>query len=473
MSQLISIRANAMSFSPTPALDELSTEWQARLDTFPEAVRKQTARIAEQHKAELAEHFYSAMLQHREAAQFLAHDEVKTRLGKSMQNWITNLYSSHNTTDIQSLIAHQSKIGEVHARIAIPVHLVLRGARLLKQQLISILRAELPEDQKEAAASFCATLIDLAMEIMSHAYSDSHNRHSRAEESYRLFSVAQNMVGEKERQRAALLDWENQLMFDIAMNTEVAKLPRINASEFGLWFRHKGAHGFEGAAETEVILDTMLRIDDVLLPLCAQRHNEDSEKNNRQWLRDLHDQAKSIAYHLDLLFEQNSELESGRDILTRLLNRKYLSVVLNRQINYARTSNHPFAVLSLDLDYFKQINDTHGHEAGDLVLQQFASLMLNRSRAGDYLFRMGGEEFLMVLVDVNEKSAARAADNICAAVANETFRLPQDVTLQVTASIGLALFNGHPDYQQLLRRSDDALYEAKHNGRNQVVVAPV
>ena len=58
-------------------------------------------------------------------------------------------------------------------------------------------------------------------------------------------------------------------------------------------------------------------------------------------------------------------------------------------------------------------------------------------------------------------------------VANETFRLPQDVTLQVTASIGLALFNGHPDYQQLLRRSDDALYQAKHNGRNQVVVAPV
>lgn len=461
-----------MTSSPVSPLDELTNEWQERLNSFPEPVRKQTARLAEQHKTELAAHFYSAMLQHREAAQFLSHDEVKTRLSKSMENWITNLYNMHETTDIQSVIAHQNKIGEVHARISIPVHLVLRGARLLKQQLISILRAELPRDQREPAASFCATLIDLSMEIMSHAYSASHNRHSRAEESYRLFSVAQNMVGEKEKQRGALLNWENQLMFDIAMNTAADQLPRIATSEFGLWFRHKGAHGFEGAAETALILDTMLHIDDVSLPLFGLRPNEDGEQNNRQLLRDLHEQVKSIAYHLDLLFEQNNELESGRDVLTRLLNRKYLSVVLNRQISYARSSGSSFAVLTIDLDHFKQINDTHGHDGGDLVLQQFASLMLNRSRAGDYLFRMGGEEFLVVLVDVNDQSAARAAENIRLAVAAETFRLPQEVSLQVTASMGLALFNGHPDYQQLLRRSDTALYEAKHSGRNRVVIAP-
>lgn len=457
----------------TPStLDELTSEWQACLASFPEPVRKETARLAEQHKTELAAHFYSAMLQHREAAQFLSHDEVKVRLSKSMENWITNLYNSHDATDIQSVIAHQNKIGEIHARISIPVHLVLRGARLLKRQLISILRTELPDSQREPAASFCATLVDLSMELMSHAYSSSHNRHSRAEESYRLFSVAQNMIGEKEKQRGALLNWENQLMFDIAMNTTADQLPRIAASEFGLWFRHKGAHGFEGATETGLILDTMLHIDDVSLPLFALRPNDDNGENNRQLLRDLHEQVKSIAYHLDLLFEQNNELESGRDVLTRLLNRKYLSVVLNRQISYARTSGNPFAVLSIDLDHFKQINDTHGHDAGDLVLQQFAALMLNRSRAGDYLFRMGGEEFLVVLVDVNDKSAARAAENIRAAVTAETFRLPQDVNLKVTASLGLAVFNGHPDYQQLLRRSDAALYEAKHGGRNQVVIAP-
>lgn len=458
--------------APQYSLDELTSEWQQRLDSFPLHIRQLVAQTAEHHRTALATHFYTAMLQHKEAAHFLSHDEVKNRLSKSMENWITNLYASHNTTDIQSVIAHQNRIGDVHARISLPVHLVLRGARLLKHQLISVLREEQSPQDAANASLFAATLIDLAMEIMSHAYSNSHDRNSRAEESYRLFAVTQNIATEKEKQRAALLDWENQLMFDIAMNLSGGQLPRLQGSEFGLWFRHKGAHGFEGAMETGLILDAMAKIDDALLPLFGLHKPEDALPDNLQLLRELREQSKSIAYHLDLLFEQNNELESGRDVLTRLLNRKYLSVVLNKQINYARNSTSAFAVLSIDLDHFKQINDNHGHEAGDLVLQQFASLMLNRSRAGDYLFRMGGEEFMMIMVDVNRDKAERAAEKIRQLIAAETFRLPQDVTMQVTASMGLALFNGHPDYQQLLRRSDTALYEAKHNGRNRVVIAP-
>src|SRR5690606_36553400 len=147
-----------------------------------------------------------------------------------------------------------------------------------------------------------------------------------------LFAVTQNIATEKEKQRAALLDWENQLMFDIAMNLNGGQLPRLQGSEFGLWFRHKGAHGFEGAMETGLILDAMAKIDDALLPLFGLHKPEDALPDNLQLLRELREQSKSIAYHLDLLFEQNNELESGRDVLTRLLNRKYLSVVLNKQI---------------------------------------------------------------------------------------------------------------------------------------------
>lgn len=458
--------------APRFSMDELTLEWQERLDSFPMEIRQATARLAEQHRTELASYFYSSMLQHREAAMFLSHEEVKSRLSRSMESWITNLYGSHDTSDIQSVIAHQHTIGEVHARISIPVHLVLRGARLLKEQFAVILHQTLPPAQATAASSFCATLIDLAMEIMSHAYSTSHDRKSRAEESYRLFAVTQNIASEKEKQRAALLDWENQMMFDVATHLTAEQLPRLSASEFGLWFRHKGAHGFEGAVETGLILESINRIDDELLPMFARPGNDARGQNSTQLLRELREQTRSIAYHLELLFEQNNELESGRDVLTRLLNRKYLSVVLNKQIQYARASNTSFAVLSIDLDNFKQLNDGHGHEAGDLVLQQFASLLLNKSRAGDYLFRMGGEEFLLIMVDVNARSAARAAEKIRALIASEVFRLPQDVNLHLTASLGLALFNGHPDYQQLLRRSDAALYEAKHNGRDRVVIAP-
>src|SRR5690606_42152832 len=124
------------------------------------------------------------------------------------------------------------------------------------------------------------------------------------------------------------------------------------------------------------------------------------------------------------------------------------------------------------LAHFMQINDSHGHSAGVLVLRQVAALLLNRSRAGDYLFRMGGEQFLMIMVDVNDHSAAKAADNIRRAIAAETFRLPQDVTIHLTVSLGPAVYNGHPHYQQLLPRADDALYDAKNNGRHRVVIAP-
>lgn len=457
---------------PQYTLDEHTVEWQEGLNGFPAELRQQTALLAEQHKTELATQFYTAMLAHREAALFLSHEEVKTRLSKSMEAWIVNLYASHDAADIQSVIAHQRKIGEVHARISIPVHLVLRGARLLKQRFIEVLHAELPLDQATLASSFSVMLVDLAMEIMSHAYSASNDRNSRAEESYRMFAVAQNIASEREKQRAALLDWENQVMFDIATDLKADQLPRLSASEFGLWFRHKGAHGFEGAPESKLIFDTIVQVDEVLLPLFTQRLTSGHSQQSLQFLRDLREKTRSIAYHLDLLFEQNNELEAGRDVLTRLLNRKYLSVVLNKQIAYTRTAKEGFAALSIDVDHFKQINDNYGHEAGDMMLQQFALLLLNKSRAGDYLFRMGGEEFLIILVDVNDSNAARAAENIRQQIAEETFRLPHDGKIHVTASVGLAMFNGHPDYQQLLRRSDAALYEAKRGGRNRVVIAP-
>jgi len=308
--------------------------------------------------------------------------------------------------------------------------------------------------------------VDLAMEIMSHAYSAAHDRNSRNEEAYRLFSVTQNIAAEKETQRAALFDWENQLMFDQAVGQPGAHLPRILASEFGLWFRHKGAHAFEGSREAGQIIEAMEQIDDVILPL----FDGDAEERIAR-LRELRETVKSIRFNLDSLFEQNNALEAGRDVLTRLLNRKFLPVVLNRQVSHARTHGTPFSVLALDIDYFKRINDSFGHDAGDRVLQQLATVLVNSSRAGDYLFRLGGEEFLMLLVDTDLNGARRTAEKLRASVEREVFRLPQDRTLNVTLSVGVACFNGHPDYQQLMRRADEGLYAAKHGGRNQVVVA--
>ena len=452
---------------PRLSVEQLSQEWGLLNQKFSQQSRRFVLEFCIRHAVDLTETFYSEMMADPAASLFLSHDQFQGRLSLSMRRWLEGLFDSEDEVALARIIAEQKKVGEVHARIDIPVHLVLRGARCLKDRFISLLQedCELSEREHLDAARLMSDTVDLAMEIMSHAYSASHDRNSRNEEAYRLFSVTQNIATEKERQRAALFDWENQLMFDQAVGQSGEHLPRILASEFGLWFRHKGAHAFEGAPEAQQILDAMERIDDVILPLFDQ---DPAERIAR--LRELRETVKAIRFSLDHLFEQNNELEAGRDVLTRLLNRKFLPVVLTRQVSHARSHGTPFSVLALDIDYFKQINDSYGHEAGDRVLQQLASLLINSSRAGDYLFRLGGEEFLMLLVDTGLDGARRVAEKLRRGVEQEVFRLPQDRTLNITLSIGVACFNGHPDYQQLMRRADDGLYQAKHSGRNRVVV---
>ena len=453
---------------PRLSVEQLSQEWSLLNQRFSAKSRRFVLSFCTRHAVELTEQFYSEMLADPAAALFLSHDQVQGRLSQSMRRWLEGLFDAEAEGGLARIIAEQKKVGEVHARIDIPVHLVLRGARCLKDRFIELLHEdrELSDREHLDTARLMSDTVDLAMEIMSHAYSAAHDRNSRNEEAYRLFSVTQNIAAEKETQRAALFDWENQLMFDQAVGQPGAHLPRILASEFGLWFRHKGAHAFEGSREAGQIIEAMEQIDDVILPL----FDGDAEERIAR-LRELRETVKSIRFNLDNLFEQNNALEAGRDVLTRLLNRKFLPVVLNRQVSHARTHGTPFSVLALDIDYFKRINDSFGHDAGDRVLQQLATVLVNSSRAGDYLFRLGGEEFLMLLVDTDLNGARRTAEKLRASVEREVFRLPQDRTLNVTLSVGVACFNGHPDYQQLMRRADEGLYAAKHGGRNQVVVA--
>lgn len=142
---------------------------------------------------------------------------------------------------------------------------------------------------------------------------------------------------------------------------------------------------------------------------------------------------------------------------------------MSKEVLYSRQSGHSFAVLLIDVDHFKQINDTYGHEAGDQALQQIAGLLTSNTRGGDYAFRHGGEEFLLVLVDIEPTRALQVAESLRQRIASESFRIGGQV-LQLSVSIGVAVHDGHPDYQRLLRRADQALYQAKRDGRNRSVL---
>jgi len=446
-------------------------EWCAIAQSTPEACRQALAEAVAADAKQLASHFYAYMLGHTQAKVFLDHESVHSRLHGSMMRWLVEIFR-YPLQDLSAVVAHQRYIGEVHARIRIPIYLVARGARLIKKDLAGILAAQFGDAVLlEKGVSYVNQIIDLALELMSASYEKYSQRGAREDEAYRMHSVGQNIAVERERQRAVLLEWGQEVLFTLHRSSGTTQLPSLGKSEFGLWFSHKAAAMFEedpDVGQIEIIIE---RIDSTLLPMLRTPGVE--LRSRDELIRALQAELNDIKFHLTHLFERHQEAENGRDTLTRLLNRRFLPAVMNREIKMAQTRHTGFALLLLDLDHFKRVNDSHGHDAGDLVLQQVATLLLGSVRNGDFIFRYGGEELLVMLVEVDAKSAARLAELIRLKIETTPLSIGHGQSVNVSVSIGLAMYGGHPDHQYLITQADEAMYQAKQQGRNRVVCAAV
>ncbi len=448
---------------------EFAADWQRLSEETPVELRRLVGEIVRQQAAGLADLFYRNMLDDEEARTFLDNDLVNQRLHASMQRWLCELFSD----DLQypeAIYKHQCHIGEVHARIQVPIALVMRGARMLKHAIHGhLVESSLGRGELVKASNFVAETIELALDAMTDYYVIDMEKQTRTDEAYRMFALGQNMLAERERQRAAILEWAQQILLKLLAEGSAAELPDIKHSEFGMWLQHKAAIIFESAPELEQIRRRIEDVEKSLFPkLIESRKNPGGAG---ALMKQIEAGIAEIKFMLGGLFDRFIEVESGRDALTRLLNRRFLPAVLTREMALARRSGVPFAVLLLDLDRFKKINDTYGHAAGDLVLQQAADLVTGSVRAGDFVFRYGGEEMLVVLVEVDKEQALQVAESIRQKFAAEPLRIGDGQTTSVTTSIGIATYNGHPDYETMLKDADGALYEAKEAGRNRCVVS--
>ena len=174
----------------------------------------------------------------------------------------------------------------------------------------------------------------------------------------------------------------------------------------------------------------------------------------------------------DELRRRNEELDrvSRTDSLTGLHNRRHVEEYLARLVSLARRNVEPIAVLVIDIDWFKTVNDTHGHDAGDAVLREVAGRLQDSVRLEDMIGRWGGEEFLVVLPNTTDQGAAELAERLRQVVADTPCRLADGDAVQVTISVGCAA-SLIDDAGRLVRSADAAMYEAKQTGRNRVVVA--
>ncbi len=221
----------------------------------------------------------------------------------------------------------------------------------------------------------------------------------------------------------------------------------------------------------------------VCVPMTAQNdgigtlHLQSSHASlqSRRFVEEDLDLINSIAEYVALAIanlgmHEKLREQATRDKLTGLYNRHYVQEWFTLELRRAQRHGRPVCALMLDIDHFKRVNDTFGHEAGDLVLRELAGALGRLGRKSDVVSRYGGEEFLMLLPECPLGAAVRKAE----LVRQEIEKLPFDSGNRplgtVTVSIGVAAFPDHAeDADALLRCADDALYRAKQTGRNRVV----
>ena len=156
------------------------------------------------------------------------------------------------------------------------------------------------------------------------------------------------------------------------------------------------------------------------------------------------------------------------DALTEAHNKRYMLDFLERELARANRYRRPLSLVMLDLDHFKQINDIHGHLAGDHVLRELSRRLRSRIRKEELLARYGGEEFAVVLPEAGHRGALRFSEQVRALIAAEPFEFEGD-RIAVTVSIGVATLTDQEELHHFIKRADEHMYQAKRGGRNRVV----
>lgn len=167
---------------------------------------------------------------------------------------------------------------------------------------------------------------------------------------------------------------------------------------------------------------------------------------------------------------EQANLNAITDELTKIPNRRGFNDAIQEIIETTLQEQSTFVVILLDLDYFKLVNDQFGHVIGDSTLRYVAKLLNEEIKGRDYIARVGGEEFAVLLPNTTYDASLQVAENIRLRIANQLLRVKnQEHPLKLTVSAGVAIYRDHESVEQLLQRADDALYMAKDKGRNLVV----
>jgi diguanylate cyclase len=306
--------------------------------------------------------------------------------------------------------------------------------------------------------AFKAELEDLALRITSPERPKRIELHFEQRKNKLLSFI--------ERQKSYIADREKELRDIIDLLTKAMANLDVENHEF-----------YQRVYDQSEKMEQITRLDDIKKIKSALKLEVDQMREIVEYKKDQDKrQVKHLAGQVDALQQelQKARTKSMTDGLTGVYNREAFDSTLGECIERSLVMNTGFALLILDLDDFKTINDTHGHLIGDRVLMAFAKKCKDTVRGDDIVARYGGEEFAVILSGANLRNALAKARQICGAVASARYATCdggncEEDYFSVTVSIGVSVFKKGDTAENLIARADKALYKAKRSGKNRAV----
>ena len=414
---------------------------------------------------EISSNFFSTLTSVGEAAQFFSTDEVKQTHKDKVYEWMLDVFHLRDDKEIEEYILRQLEIGHVHARVHVPLHLMNLANRTLKREISkAIIVVNAKGNTARDIYTVITMLLDTALAVMSESYYDDVMVEQRDKQSLYFNVVGKDLAMRCENIRAELYLWQVNCFKMLEESAGKMKLTSMIAeSEFGLWLLHKAPVYFE-VDDVKGIINNLDKIGADMNAFNA------GVMGKADVMASIDKNISAISWALTSLKENAISTDSARDPLTKVFNRRYLDIVMHKETSYCIRRNKTYVVLLIDIDDFKGVNDTYGHKAGDQVLGNLALIMRNSIKAGDFVFRYGGEEFLLLLTDMTVENSENIAERLLKEVEQMDMT---DICLdrKITISIGVSGFNGHPDYNKIIEEADVALYKAKQQGKNRYVLA--
>lgn len=419
----------------------------------------------------LAREFYRVMLSDDDAKLYLDHNQVESRMFNMFDAWARGVLRPLRAADAADLQAAHTRLGEVHARVSIPMDFIYHGMQVIKTRCFSRFIEDCLDSNPtvlKPGVEYINDLFDTALSVISAAYLKRSLSDERSAQALRFRMASADLSIECERMKTELVLWTRDLLF--ANSTAAVQYDcDVYSSAFGAWLTHKAPIYFASVEGLGQLRGVVAILDEKARAVAEHQATGDAAKRDRL-LSQFKRTADEVFWHLDQLVEQTQRDLDSKDPVTHLYNRRFLDSILRRENHIAKTGNESFALIMLDIDDFKGLNDSYGHAVGDRVLGEVASIILRAIRQTDFCFRYGGDELLILLTNATIDTAKVRAQTILRAVREAVILTDAGTEVRTTISVGCAAYIGHPDYETVTKRADAALYNAKMHGKNRVAL---